>query len=140
MTSRVVDASVAIKWYVPEIYSADALRLRAAGNELNVPSLFYLEVANALSMKVRKGELDRADAESTFAELTVLPLVHFNDAGLATNALSIAFQTQRSVYDCTYLALAVQLGVKLVTADERFYNALSKTPWAKSICWIEDVA
>ncbi len=140
MTSHVVDASVAIKWYVPEIHSADALQLRAAGNELNVPSLFYLEIANALSMKVRKGELDRADAESIFAELTVLPLVHFSDAALAAGALSLAFQTQRSVYDCTYLALAVQLGAKLVTADQRFYNALSNTPWAKSICWIENIA
>jgi predicted nucleic acid-binding protein len=139
MTSYVVDASVGLKWYLPEVHSDTARRLRAGGNDLNVPSLFYLEFANALWMKVRRGELDQADAEAAFAELTLLPLVHYADAALATSALNLAFQTKRSVYDCTYLALALQLQVKLVTADERFWNALSNTPWASSICWIENI-
>jgi predicted nucleic acid-binding protein len=70
MTSYVVDASVGLKWYLPEVHSDTARRLRAGGNDLNVPSLFYLEFANALWMKVRRGELDQADAEAAFAELT----------------------------------------------------------------------
>lgn len=104
-----------------------------------MPSLFYLEFANALWMKVRKGELAQSDAESTLAELTLFPLVRYADAALATNALNLAFQTQRSVYDCSYLALALRLGVRLVTADERFCNALASTPYSASVCWIENV-
>ena len=45
---------------------------------------------------------------------------------LPQRRLSLAFQTQRSVYDCIYLSLAVQLGTQVVTADERFWNCAFK--------------
>ncbi len=139
MTFFVVDASVGLKWYLPEVHSNFAQRLSDGGHELHVPSLFYVEIGNALWMKVRRGELSSADAESVFAKIAALSIVRHPDAPLAPAALSLAFQTQRSVYDCIYLALAVQLGTQVVTADERFWNALSKTPWSPSICWIENV-
>jgi predicted nucleic acid-binding protein len=39
MSASVVDASVGIKWYVPEVYDADAKRLQAPAHELHVPTL-----------------------------------------------------------------------------------------------------
>jgi predicted nucleic acid-binding protein len=37
----------------------------------------------------------------------------------------IAFAYDRSVYDCLYVALAVQSKTDLITADERLANALA---------------
>jgi predicted nucleic acid-binding protein len=44
----VVDASVGMKWFVPEVFTPDALRLRGGGHALHVPTLFDVEVANIL--------------------------------------------------------------------------------------------
>jgi predicted nucleic acid-binding protein len=43
------------------------------------------------------------------------------------------------VYDCLYLALAVQLGGPMVTADDRLVNALAGTLWAGHIIKLQDV-
>ncbi len=44
------------------------------------------------------------------------------------------------VPDCVYLALAVTNSCQMVTADERFFNALSSDSLASSVCWIEDLS
>jgi predicted nucleic acid-binding protein len=44
---------------------------------------------------------------------------------LLDEALEIAFANDRSVYDCLYVALAIQFQVEMITADERLANALA---------------
>jgi predicted nucleic acid-binding protein len=77
LSDYVVDASVVIKWFLPEPDSEAARRLR------------------------------RAD--------------------------------RRSVYDCTYLAMAIQEDCRLVTADRRFYDALKNGPFASRLLWVGDL-
>ena len=48
----VVDASVAVKWFVPEIYSVEALRLLDAGVRRHIPVLFHTEVGQTIWKKV----------------------------------------------------------------------------------------
>jgi predicted nucleic acid-binding protein len=43
---------------------------------------------------------------------------------LVEEALTLAMQYDRSIYDVLYLVLARREGVSLITADERFVNAL----------------
>lgn len=40
MSVFVVDASVGIKWYVPEIHDADARRLQVPAHELHGPTFY----------------------------------------------------------------------------------------------------
>jgi predicted nucleic acid-binding protein len=54
-------------------------------------------------------------------------------------AFDLAAHTKRTVCDCLYLALAVQLGGVMVTADEKLVNALAATPWAAHIIRLQDV-
>jgi predicted nucleic acid-binding protein len=68
-----------------------------------------------------------------------LPLTRHPEAPLLASAFDLADRTQRTVYDCLYLALAVQLGGRMVTADLRLCNALAGTPWAALVCWVENV-
>ncbi len=139
MNDCVVDASVAIKWFVPETLTADALRLRQTGWPLHAPTFLDVELANILWKKRRRNELSRADAEAILSQLPLLPLTRHAEAPLLAGAFDLAEQFQRSVYDCLYLALAVGLGGPMVSADERLVNSLAGTPLAGSILRVQDV-
>jgi predicted nucleic acid-binding protein len=62
MKTFVVDASVAIKWFLPEIHSEAALRLRNANYELHVPKFLHLEIGNVLCKKQRQTELTQEES------------------------------------------------------------------------------
>ena len=57
-----------------------------------------------------------------------------------SSAFDIAEQYHRTIYDSLYLALAVQLGGRMVTADQRLYNSLTATAMGKHIVWVADFA
>lgn len=133
MSIYVVDASVGVKWFVPEVDSALATALQDPAHQLHVPSLFDIEVANTIWKKLRRGELTSIDANAITAQLPSTPINRHADALLVKPAFEIAEKTGRTVYDSLYLALADAIGGQVITADERFVNALSGTPWARLI-------
>lgn len=140
MSVIVVDASVGVKWFVPEVHAAEARQWRSGPHELHTVAFFFdLEIANILWKKVRRTEITRAEADLILVQLPGLPVTRHPEAPLLASAFDLADQTQRTVYDCLYLALAVQLGGRMVTADQRLFNSLAGTPWATSICWVADL-
>ncbi len=60
-----------------------------------------------------------------------MPVDIHDSAFLLTPALEIALATRRPVYDCLYLALAVELDGMVITADRRWVNALIGSPSAR---------
>ena len=139
MTVFVADSSAGMKWFVPEIHSAHAQRLQDPAHELHAPSFFDVEMANIQWKKLQRGELARVEADDILKQLPGLPVTRHAEAPLIPAAFDLAVQTQRTVYDCLYLALAVQLGGQMATADQRLSNALSATAWSGYVCWIEDI-
>lgn len=140
MSAAVVAASVGVKWFVPEVLAVESRLWRNGPDELHIPAFFFdLEIANILWKKVRRTEITRADADLILAQLPALPVTRHPEAPLLTSAFDLADRTQRTVYDCLYLALAVQLGGRMVTADQRLHNSLAGTPWAPYCCWVGDV-
>jgi predicted nucleic acid-binding protein len=77
--------------------------------------------------------LPRADADFIVAQLPALPLTRHPTGPLVAPAFDLADRTNRTVYDCIYLALAVQLDGVMVTSDEKLANALLGTAWAVHI-------
>ena len=65
-----------------------------------------------------------------------LPLRITASGSLVDAALQLALQTERTVYDCLYLALAVQEKAVMVTGDQRLANAMASSPLRKHISWI----
>jgi predicted nucleic acid-binding protein len=65
----VIDASVAIKWFVPEPLSDQAERLLDGGDSLFAPDFLLIEFGNIIWKKVRLGELARGDADAALAAL-----------------------------------------------------------------------
>lgn len=54
MNGYVVDAGVAIKWFIPEIHSEAALQINRLQSRLHVPAFIRLEVGSILAKKIRR--------------------------------------------------------------------------------------
>jgi len=108
VNTYVVDANVAIKWFVPEIHKEAARRLRQSDYVLHVPDFLFLEFGNVVCKKRRRGEItvELSDLMITEIQLTVLEW-HRNEP-LFPKAFEIANETYRSLYDCLYLSLAIR--------------------------------
>jgi predicted nucleic acid-binding protein len=136
LTLYVVDANVVAKWFVPERLSEESSRLLDDRHELASPDLLWPELANVLWKKSRAGELTREEASAIVQALDRCPLVVFPARSLVESALAIALATARTVYDGVYLALAVALECRLVTADQRLVNALAGGPLSSHVAWV----
>lgn len=128
MTSLVVDSSVAVKWFLIEPDSEDALLVLQHGlqgkTQLHAPSLVRLELDSVLSKRIDAGFVRKESAEQIRAdfERTMLQIQEVETLRNAT--FQLAVETRQSVYDCLFLALALVLGGHLVTADLRFKKGL----------------
>ena len=137
----VVDASLAFKWLVKEIYTAEANDLgrlwNSQGTQIAAPYLMPVEVTNALHHRVARGELTLEAATRHMESLLSSGLELHQTPTLHGRALELAsLLRQGAVYDAHYLALSETLGCELWTADEKFYRAAS--PSAGNVRWIGD--
>lgn len=135
MSCYIVDASVAVKWFLSEPEAAAALRLLKDDNDLHVPDFFFIEMDNILCKRIRRGEITRDDATAVRRLLHQLPLESHALAEVHPHAYKIAVDTSRSIYDCLYLALAVLLKGRMVTADRRLYESLTDGPFRGYVDW-----
>lgn len=136
MSLYVVDANIVAKWFVPELHSEEAVRLLDDTHELASPDLLWPEIGSVLWKKCRAGELTAEEAARIIRALDECPLTVFPSRLVLEGALEIALSTGRSVHDSVYLALAVALECRLVTADERLVNALAGGPVASNVAWV----
>jgi len=114
----VVDASVAIKWVVPETGSEEADLLLAGDHDLEAPDLLASEAANTLWKKTVRGELSARQAREALDVLLHGGLTWHPTSTVLPRALELARLARHPVYDCVYLALAERIDGAVVTADE----------------------
>lgn len=128
-TRLVVDSSVGAKWVFPEPDSLIAVHLLQGyvdGQwELMVPDIYLAQIANIGWKKCRlRGETTEAEtARALRLILQVLPTV-IPTAPLVGQALELSLTYGRPVEDCLYVALALQQGSLLVTADKSLTRGL----------------
>lgn len=139
MKKAIVDASVAVKWFVPEIHAQNALGLLAADTELVAPDLICAEVGNAFWKKHLRGEIAAEHLSLMLGDFAAMPLRLYPFVRLLTPAWTIAVQRRCSYYDSLYLALAQNQDCPLVTADRKLYEAVKNSPLGDLILWVEDV-
>ena len=132
MRAFVVDSSVAAKRLPPlnnEPLASEARALLTDWTrgkiELSVPDLLLIEVANVLWKAARSGSCNAAEARAALKILISYRLPVAPSATLLELALRIGIEYERTVYDSVYVALAVQSGRELITADEKLANALA---------------
>jgi predicted nucleic acid-binding protein len=121
----VVDASIAIKWVIPEVLSEEADRLRGGDDDFLAPDLLLVEVASALWRKTTAKEISQREADAAF-DLVSQSGIDLRPTGpLLARAMDVARRLDHPVYDCVYLALAERERAVLVTADQRLFRRLS---------------
>ena len=122
----VVDASVAVKWVLPEPDSNRAAAIRTTDDDLIVPSLVYAEIGNAIWRAVIRGDVPVAEAHERLHVATA----HYNRIvpleALAERAIDLAVRLQHPIYDCFYMALAEREDCPLITADTRLIAAAKR--------------
>ena len=131
MSDFIVDASVAVKWFVAEMDSLVA-------DELSAPRLIITEVANVLCRKAMTGLMTTLEARHYFRSLP-----HYLDGIIAIDeliepALVNACALQRPIYDLIYLEAARRLDAQLVTADRRFASKIAGTDFARQVTLLSD--
>ena len=122
-TAFVLDGSVTLAWFFEDESDAyaGAVQHALAGAEAVVPSLWALEVANALVVGERRKRTTEAKVTKFLALLARLP-ISVDEETVAQawgDTLRLARTHELSVYDAAYLELALRRGLALATLDER---------------------
>ena len=128
MSVFVVDASIVIKWFVPEVHGDAARRLLEYSHHYIAPDLLFAETANAIWKKVRRGELPTRYGQRLVKDVGRVAVETVPCRALAPDAYALATATGRTVYDAMYLALAVRLDTRMITADERLAATVAAMP------------
>jgi len=136
----VIDASVLIKFYVPEILSdkAEELLNRVAQGDvmLLAPDLIYPEVGNILWKKQRMKELTRPEVEEITDAIVSLPLNIEASKLLLPLAIDIGIAYRITVYDALYISMARVYETKMITADRKLADAMAKTDLKEYVAWL----
>jgi predicted nucleic acid-binding protein len=119
----VVDASVAVKWVLPEAGSDRAAAIRTADDDLIAPSLACAEIGSAIWRAVLRGDVSAAEARQNLLVAInhywrIVPLEE-----LAERAIDVAMRLRHPIYDCFYVALAERERCPMITADRRLITA-----------------
>ena len=138
MTSLVVDASVAVKWFVPEVHEIAAQKLIDPRYQLFAPDLLWPEFGNILWKKQTRQQISPQATRQILIDFRRHRVGIMPSEPFVVAALEIAERVGRTVYDSLYLALAQRLGCRAVTADEKLFNAVQRDRIAAHVLWIEE--
>jgi predicted nucleic acid-binding protein len=118
----VVDTNVVAYLYLPSEHTARAERLLEREPEWVLPTLWRSEFRNLLAGYLRRGALTLADVLAVQAEAE--SLVEGCEYEVASDrVLTLVQRSTCSAYDCEFVALAQEFGVRLVTADAKLRRA-----------------
>lgn len=129
MTRFVLDASVALRWFLSSpvpAYARRVRRLMLGGARAVVPALWHLEMANGLAVAERRGIVSAADADLSLIDIEGLlgQAIEIDPALVSVRqALTTARTFHLSAYDAVYLDLARRERLPLATLDEDLRSA-----------------
>ena len=120
----VLDSSVALAWLLQDEANerTDALADRLEQENAHVPSIWSLEVGNALMTALRRKRISNGDFGRCISALSALP-IEVDTAAVLAGVLLIAQRFGLTSYDAAYLELAQRRGFPLATLDEKLRQA-----------------
>jgi predicted nucleic acid-binding protein len=138
----VIDASVLIKFFIPEVLSEKAgnLHNQVAKGDLNLvaPDLIFPEVGNILWKKRRRKELTRSEVALIVDAIGSMPLEIEASKQLLPTAVDLGLACGITVYDAIYVSLAMIREMVLMTADRRLADLMGRTEFKKHVAWLGD--
>lgn len=134
----IVDASVAIKWFVEENLHGEALELLEQFDRLQAPELIVAEVTNVVWKKRLRKEITKSQAQTIVSAIPNYISVLYPILLDHERALEIAIFLEHPAYDCLYLACAERLGGCVVTADRVFLRKVKESSFADLVAFLPD--
>ena len=120
--SLVLDSSATLAWIYSDETTEPIRRLfdAVADEGAFVPTLWRLEVANSLTVAVRRGRINADFRRASLADLAVLDITtdQYTDFHAWDETLNLADRFRLTVYDAAYLELARRRSLPLATLDE----------------------
>ena len=127
MSAFVLDGSITMVWGFEDEADdyAEAILGRMPDLQAHVPSLWPLEVANALLVGERRKRITPADTARFLAILDAFPITVDGEtvAHAWADTMHLARAHNLSSYDASYLELAIRLGLPLATQDGKLKTA-----------------
>ncbi len=96
-----------------------------SGTPTYVPGLWWLETANGLLMSERRKRSTRAGTQDALRAIAGLPVITDEESPplRIEVTMSLAREYDLTIYDASYLELALRRGAALATADQRLAKA-----------------
>lgn len=125
MKRLVLDASSTLAGFLPDENSPIVREFFSDLDrwEVHVPAIWPLEISNALLNACRRGRLANDDAERVLESLAGLDPRVTAPVGPDVELFRLAYRHGLSIYDASYLELALRLGASLATLDTRLAAA-----------------
>jgi predicted nucleic acid-binding protein len=126
--SLVLDASVSLAWCFEDESAAlpeRVLDVLETGTEMLAPSIWPLEVANALLIAERRKRITNAEATAFLQRISKLPILvePIPPSRAFEHILPVARQYQLTEYDAAYVELALREALPLATLDAKLRRA-----------------
>lgn len=129
MKIPVIDACVAIKWFLPEKNHQKAGAILNQYNKMIAPDLFYIEMDAIITKKVRQKLVEQKDAYQIYQEIRNIPFEIVPYSLLSKMALDLSTALPITQYDACYLSAAIEYNQVVHTADRRFVRGMKGTPF-----------
>ena len=130
MTAVVIDSSVTLSWCFEDEASAamDAIFEHVRDQGAFVPGLWHLEVGNVLLQAEKRGRITTGDVTARLALIAELPIMtdHETTTRAWREILALARAEALTIYDTTYLELAVRRRLPLATKDDALLGAAKR--------------
>jgi len=133
VSDLVIDASVAVKWFVSEEDSDKADEVSASNYTLLAPRLIIIEVANAFARKAMQKLITPLEAAEYVRTLPQFLAGLLDVDDLIEPALQNACSHRHPIYDFVYLEAARRRDTKMLTADQKFIAKVKGTTLAKLV-------
>ncbi len=127
----VIDSSIGFAWIHPAQATPDTERLLEQveeGATIVIPVLWFVEIANGLLVLQRRKKLTAEERKAALDILSIMSFTIDEEAGKAAFAKTsdLAEKYHLSVYDATYLEVALRHDLPLASRDDALNNAARK--------------
>jgi predicted nucleic acid-binding protein len=133
VSDLVIDASVAVKWFVSEEGSDKADEVSASDYTLLAPRLIVIEVANALARKAIQNLITPVEAAEYVRTLPQFLAGLLDVEDLIEPALQNACSHRHPIYDFVYVEAARRRDTRMLTANQKLIAKVKGTDIAKLV-------
>lgn len=126
----VIDCSITMAWCFEDEGNeySDTILENLKDATAIVPTIWSLEVANVLLLSKKHKRITEVQSASFIDALSALPIVV--DPSTTSRAMhsifALAGQSELTIYDASYLELAIREGIPLLTLDKELIKAAKK--------------